>query len=108
LIEQEEIIIELEETILKLEKGYNDEVLGLRRNIAELDSEVLNLRKHLYIADPTALDVSELVRETCAQHSKPDRYFKPTYNLRYAHPNQNASFNYSQPNGSYYQSRHTY
>lgn len=32
--------------------------MELRRNIAELEAEVLSLRRHLYIADPNALDVA--------------------------------------------------
>jgi hypothetical protein len=75
--EQQEIILELEETILNLEKGYNSEIMDLRRNIAELDAEILSLRRHLYMVDPNAVDLAELVRDTCFQASKPP-YFRPS------------------------------
>lgn len=79
--------------------------MELRRNIAELEAEVISLRRHLYIADPSALDVAELVRETCTQQAKPTQFYKPTYRMRYGNQNNN-SFNYSpvQPlqNASFY------
>jgi hypothetical protein len=56
--EKNEIIAQLEETILKIEKGYNGEIMELRRSNAELNAEIINLRKRIYIADPGAIEVA--------------------------------------------------
>ena len=55
--------------------------MELRRNIAELDAEVINLRRHLYISNPHAMDITELIRDTCSQTSRP-HYYKPQYRSR--------------------------
>ena len=73
--------MELEDTILNIERGYNNEIMGLRRNIAELDAQVINLRRNLYIADPNAIDVADLIRDTCSQNGKTP-YYKPQFQSR--------------------------
>lgn len=55
--------------------------MGLRRNIAELDAEIINLRKNLYIADPQAIDIADLIRDTCSQNGNIN-YYKPQFKSR--------------------------
>jgi hypothetical protein len=40
--------------------------MELRRNNAELNAEIINLRKRVYLYDPGAVDVAELIKDTCS------------------------------------------
>jgi hypothetical protein len=43
--------------------------MGLRKNIAELNNEIINLRKNLYIANPN-IDVGTFVKDSLPQRKE--------------------------------------
>ncbi len=46
--EQNYIIMELQENLMKMENQYNSEIIMLKRNIAQLNGEIIFLKKNLY------------------------------------------------------------
>lgn len=50
--------------MIKVEKGYNNEIMNLRKIIAELNNDSILLRKNLYQANPDAIDIGELIKDT--------------------------------------------
>ncbi len=97
LQEKSAAINELEETMLGLEKGYNNEIMNLRKNIAELKSEAISLRKSLYQADPNGVDIHELIKDTFDHTQQDTQFFRPNYptytnSLLLTNPHSNNSY----------------
>jgi hypothetical protein len=83
--------------MLGLEKGYNSEIMSLRKNIAELKNEAIALRKSLYQANPDAVDIGELIKDTFSQSDRDTEFYKPPF------PTYTNSLFLAQPhNSSYY------
>jgi hypothetical protein len=86
--------------MLGLEKGYNSEIMNLRKNIAELKNESIALRKSLYQANPNGVDINELIKETFSHDGRDTDFFRPAY-LAYTH-----SLLAQPHNASYYSDAH--
>ena len=50
--------------------------MGLRKNNAELNSEIISLRKSLYQANPDAIDITTFFKESLYQERKQTRCFQ--------------------------------
>lgn len=59
--EQNYIIMELQENLMKMENQYNSEIIMLKRNIAQLNGEIIFLKKNLYQANPKSLDIATFI-----------------------------------------------
>lgn len=82
--------------MLGLEKGYNTEIISLRKNIAELKGEAIALKKSLYQANPNGVDVIELIKDTFSQSDNDTEFFRPAF------PTYSNSLYIAQHNSSYY------
>ncbi len=56
--------------MIKIEKGYNNEIMNLRKIIAELNNDSILLRKNLYQANPDAIDIGQLIKDTFSSSEK--------------------------------------